>query len=125
MRKRPGINPDVKRIKKMAKCKKEIIPTTKSGIIAALAEAGSAVDAEKPVSKKQALAIYEKLLHIAIFGAKQEEKGIMLPGFGKVKLVKRPARMGRNPATGETIKIKAKKVVKVLACKALKDAILG
>ena len=98
--------------------KKEIIPTTKSGIMAALAEAGQ-------ISKKQAVAVYEKLIDIAVKGAKQEEKGIMLPGIGKVKLVKRPARTGRNPATGETIKIKAKKVVKLVACKALKDAILG
>lgn len=98
--------------------KKEVIPTTKSGIIAALAEAGE-------ISKKQALAVYEKLIDIAVKGAKQEEKGIMLPGIGKVKLIKRPARMGRNPATGETIKIKAKTVVKIVACKALKDAILG
>jgi DNA-binding protein HU-beta len=86
--------------------------------MAALAEAGQ-------VSKKQAAAIYERLVDLAIKGAKQEEKGFMLPALGKVKLVKRPARMGRNPATGETIKIKAKKVVKVVACKALKDAILG
>ncbi len=98
--------------------KKEVVPTTKSGIIAALATAGE-------VSKKQAAAIYEKLVDIAIKGAKQEEKGIMLPALGKVKLVKRPARTGRNPATGETIKIKAKKVVKIVACKALKDAILA
>ena len=98
--------------------KKEIIPTTKSGIMAALADAAQ-------ISKKQAVAVYDKLLDIAIKGAKQEAKGLMLPGFGKVKLVKRPARTGRNPATGETIKIKAKKVVKIVACKALKDAILG
>ena len=58
--------------------------------------------------------------------AKQEgKKGITLPAIGKVKLIKRPARTGRNPATGETIKIKAKTVVKIVACKALKDAILG
>lgn len=101
---------------KMAK--KELVPTTKSGIIAALAAAGE-------INKKQAAAVYAKLLDIAVKGAKQEEKGLMLPGFGKVKLVKRPARIGRNPATGEQIKIKAKKVVKVVACKALKDAILG
>ena len=81
--------------------KKEVIPTTKSGIMGALAEAAG-------VSKKQAVAVYEKLVDIAIKGAKQEEKGLTLPGIGKVKLVKRPARMGRNPATGETIKIKAK-----------------
>ncbi len=98
--------------------KKEVVPTTKSGIMAALAEAGE-------ISKKQAVAVYEKLVDIAIKGAKQEEKGLTLPGIGKVKLVKRPARMGRNPATGETIKIKAKKVVKIVACKAFKDAILG
>ena len=99
--------------------KKEIIPTTKSGIIMALAAAGE-------INKKQAVAVYDKLVEIAIKGAKQEgAKGITLPAIGKVKLIKRPARMGRNPATGEQIKIKAKTVVKILACKALKDAILG
>ena len=98
--------------------KKEVIPTTKSGIMAALAEAAG-------ISKKQAVAVYEKLVDIAIKGAKQEEKGLMLPAVGKVKLIKRPARMGRNPATGEQIKIKAKKVVKIVACKAFKDAVLG
>lgn len=98
--------------------KKEVIPTTKSGIMALIAEAAG-------INKKQALAAYEKLLDIAVKGAKQEEKGIMLPGFGKVKLVKRPARTCRNPATGEMIKVKAKKVAKIVACKAFKDAILG
>jgi len=99
--------------------KKEIIPTTKSGIMAALAEAGQ-------ISKKQAVAVYEKLVDLAIKGAKQEgAKGITLPAIGKVKLIKRPARVGRNPATGEQIKIKAKTVVKILACKAFKDAVLG
>ena len=98
--------------------KKEVVPTTKSGIMVALAEAGG-------VTKKQAVAIYDRLVDLAVKGAKQEEKGYMLPAIGKVTLVKRPARTGRNPMTGETIKIKAKKVVKVVACKALKDAILG
>ncbi len=98
--------------------KKEIVPTTKSGIMAALAESAE-------ITKKQALQVYERLIDLAIKGAKQEEKGFMLPGLGKVKKIQRPARMGRNPATGEQIKIKAKKVVKLVACKALKDAILG
>ena len=86
--------------------------------MAALAEAGE-------ISKKQAVAIYDRLIDLAIKGAKQEEKGFMLPALGKVKLVKRPARTGRNPMTGEKIKIKAKKVVKIVACKALKDAVLA
>ena len=98
--------------------KKEVVPTTKSGIMVALAEAAG-------ITKKQAVAVYEKLVDLAVKGAKQEEKGFMLPGLGKVKKIQRPARMGRNPATGETIKIKAKKVVKLVACKALKDAVLG
>ncbi len=101
----------------MAK-KKEVVPTTKSGIIAALAEAGG-------VTKAQAVAIYERLIDLAVKGALQEEKGYMLPGIGKVKKVSRPARNGINPMTKEPIKIKAKKVVKLIACKALKDAILG
>jgi DNA-binding protein HU-beta len=94
------------------------VPTTKSGIMAAIAEAAG-------ITKKQAVAAYEAVVDIAIRGAKQEEKGITLPAIGKVKLVKRPARIGRNPATGEQIKIKAKKVVKIVACKAFKDAVLG
>lgn len=102
----------------MAKAKKELVPTTKAGIMVALAESAE-------ITKKQAVAVYERLIDLAIKGAKQEEKGFMLPGLGKVKKIQRPARMGRNPATGEQIKIKAKKVVKLVPCKALKDAILG
>ena len=98
--------------------KKEVVPTTKSGIMAALAEAAG-------ITKKQAVTVYEKLIDLAVKGAKQEEKGYMLPGLGKLVKKQQAARTGRNPATGETIKIKAKKVVKVVACKALKDAILG
>jgi DNA-binding protein HU-beta len=48
-----------------------------------------------------------------------------IPGLGKLVLVNRAACMGRNPATSETIQIKAKKVVKFRGAKAAKDAILG
>jgi len=48
-----------------------------------------------------------------------------LPGLGKFVLVQRKARMGRNPVTGATIKIPAKKVVKFRVVKAAKDTILG
>jgi DNA-binding protein HU-beta len=47
-----------------------------------------------------------------------------LPGLGKLQKKKRDARMGRNPATGETIQIPAKTVVKFRLAKAAKDAIL-
>jgi len=50
-------------------------------------------------------------------------KQVTLVGFGTFKVGKRAARNGRNPQTGATIKIKASKVVKFRAGKALKDAV--
>ncbi|MDD2456683.1 MAG: HU family DNA-binding protein, partial [Kiritimatiellae bacterium] len=95
---------------------KKATPKTKSEIMAALAAAGE-------ISKKQAGLVYETLLTIAYAGAKAP-KGIMLPGLGKLIKVKRPARMGRNPATGAQIKIPAKTVAKFRLAKAAKDAVL-
>ena len=88
---------------------------TKSQIIAEVAE-------KQGVSKKQAKAGIEALVAMAYKGAKD---GFTIPGLGKLVKVNRKARMGRNPATGEAIKIKAKKVVKFRVAKACKDAILG
>jgi DNA-binding protein HU-beta len=88
---------------------------TKSQIVAGVAAAAE-------ISKKQAVAVLEALLCMAYKGAKD---GFTVPGLGKLVLVNRKARMGRNPATGEVIKIKAKKVVKFRVAKAAKDAILG
>ncbi len=50
---------------------------------------------------------------------------VSIPGFAKFARIDRPARMGRNPATGETIKIAAKRVAKITPLKAFKDAALG
>ena len=67
-----------------------------------------------------------KFLEVLAFTAyKQAKNGFTLPGLGKLVLVNRKARMGRNPATGETIHIPAKKVVKFRIAKACKDAVLG
>jgi DNA-binding protein HU-beta len=91
-------------------------PTTKAQIIAQIAE-----DAE--ITKKQATAALESLVAMSYKGAKSV-KGFTIPGIGKLIKVQRKARMGRNPATGETIKIKAKKVLKFRIAKAAKDAVL-
>jgi DNA-binding protein HU-beta len=56
---------------------------------------------------------------------KNAKNSFTLPGLGKLVLVNRKARTGRNPATGETIKIPAKKVVKFRVAKACKDAVLN
>ena len=90
---------------------------TKSEIMAAMAEAAG-------ISKKQAAAAYEKLLEVAYAGAKGP-KGIMLPGLGKLLKAKSKARTGRNPATGEAIKIPARTKAKFRLCKAAKDAVLA
>ena len=88
---------------------------TKSQIVAGVAEAVE-------LSNKQAGAAIEALVCLAYKNAKN---GFTLPGLGKLVLVNRKARMGRNPATGATIKIPAKRVVKFRVAKAAKDAILG
>ena len=74
------------------------------------------------ITKKAAVEILE---FIAALAYKNAKNTFTLPGLGKLVLVNRKARVGRNPATGETIQIKAKKVVKFRVAKAAKDAILG
>ena len=74
------------------------------------------------LSKKAAVEILEIIADLAYKNAKNT---FTLPGLGKLVLVNRKARMGRNPATGEAIQIKAKRVVKFRVAKACKDAILG
>ena len=88
---------------------------TKSQIATSLAESVG-------LTKKQAVQSIEALVALAYKNAK---KSFTIPGLGKIVLVNRKARMGRNPATGATIKIAAKRVVKFRVAKAAKDAILG
>jgi DNA-binding protein HU-beta len=59
----------------------------------------------------------------SITKALKKKQTVTLVGFGTFKVDKRKARKGRNPQTGEEIKIKAKKVPKFVAGKALKDAV--
>ena len=88
-------------------------PKTKTQIIAALAESAD-------ITKVQAKAVLESLAEMAY---KEAKLGFTIPGLGKLVVVKRKARMGRNPMTGEAIKIPAKKVLKFRIAKAAKDAI--
>ena len=88
---------------------------SKSQIAAEIAEKAG-------IKKKQAAEILE---HIAGLAYKNAKNTFTLPGIGKIVLVNRKARIGRNPATGATIQIAAKRVVKFRVAKAAKDAILG
>jgi DNA-binding protein HU-beta len=88
---------------------------TKSATIATLAQKSN-------LSKKQITEVIDGLLVLA---TKEAKNGFVVPGFGKLVLANRKARIGRNPQTGEPIKIPAKRVVKVRIAKSLKDTVLG
>ena len=88
---------------------------TKAATLAALA-------GKTGVTKKAAGEFVDELVKLAY---KEAKNSFTLPGFGKLVLVNRKARMGRNPATGESIKIPAKRVVKFRVAKACKEAVLG
>jgi len=71
--------------------------------------------------KKKIAEVMEKVVALAY---EQAPAGFTIPGLGKLVLVHRKARMGRNPATGEPIHIPAKTVLKFRIAKAAKDAVL-
>ena len=74
------------------------------------------------VNNKVARGFVEELAKIAI--SETKKNGVfVLPGLGRIVKANRKARMGRNPATGEAIKIAAKTVVKFRVAKAVKDSI--
>jgi DNA-binding protein HU-beta len=75
------------------------------------------------MTKKDVSGFLDTLTEIAYRETKKKGEFTM-PGFGKLVKVQRKARTGRNPATGEIIKIKAKNVVKFRVAKACKDAII-
>ena len=88
---------------------------TKTQFVAKVAEKAG-------ITKKAAANLVQFIAETAY---KEAKNSFTFPGLGKLVLVNRKARMGRNPATGEAIKIPAKKVVKFRVAKAAKDAILG
>ncbi|HET7335467.1 MAG TPA: HU family DNA-binding protein, partial [Rhizomicrobium sp.] len=99
--------------KAAAKAKVETLTTRQLGTM--LAE-------KQELSKKQANEIIEDLI---VMISKQLKKGVRvrLNGLGVLQVRKRAARMGRNPATGEAIKIKASKKVAFRVAKELKESV--
>lgn len=90
-------------------------PTTLKNYAVAMAEKHS-------MAKKQATELLEDFIGLIVKSLKKGEK-IRIGGLGIFQVRKRPARMGRNPATGEAIKIKASKKVAFRASKDLKEAV--
>lgn len=89
---------------------------TKSALLAALAE-------QTGLAKKDVVTLTEAMTELAYKEVKKS--GVfVVPGLGKLVKVHRAARQGRNPATGATIQIPAKTVVKFRVAKAAKEAVL-
>ncbi len=89
---------------------------TKSQIVAHFAE-------KFDLSKKSAGTILDEVAALAV-GETKKAGAFILPGIGKLVISNRKARMGFNPATGEQIKIPAKRVVKMRLAKSFKDAVI-
>ena len=89
---------------------------SKSQILATLSDTSG-------LSKKDVKNFMDKLAELAYSEVKKNGE-FVLPGFGKLVKINRAARSGRNPATGATIQIPAKVVVKFRVAKAAKDALL-
>ena len=90
---------------------------TKSKIVAHLAE-------KCAMSKKAVNGFFDELFKLAVKEAKRAGK-FVIPGLGRAVKRHSKARMGRNPQTGEPLKIKAKTVVRLRPSKQLKEAVLG
>ncbi|MBI1356469.1 MAG: HU family DNA-binding protein [Acidobacteria bacterium] len=96
--------------------KKAVTPLTQTQVVTALAE-------KCDVNKKVAKTLLDELGALAIAETKRSGK-FVLPGLGRFVKSERKARTGRNPATGATIKIPARTVVKFRVAKAAADAIV-
>ena len=90
---------------------------TKSQLVQRLAEAAE-------LNKKQADVVLQKLVDITVSSVRKGDP-VKIPGLGTFRKVQTKARMGRNPQTGEQIKIPARKKVRFSVAKTFKEAVLG
>ena len=95
---------------------------TKAANTVTLRHIGVALSESHDMPKKQANAVLEDMVALITKHLKKGDR-IRIGGLGILQVRKRPARMGRNPATGEAIKIKASKKVAFRPAKELKEAV--
>lgn len=90
---------------------------TKSQLVQKLADGSG-------VTKKQAATMLEQLVEVTV-GSVRKGDPVKIPGLGTFRKVQTKARMGRNPQTGEPIKIPARKKVRFSVAKTFKESVLG
>lgn len=105
-----------------SKSKPAAKPATKSQAKVTLKQLAAVLAEEHELTKKQGEAVLNDLVALITKHLKKGER-VRLTGLGILQVRKRAARMGRNPATGEAIKIKASKKVAFRASKELKMAV--
>jgi len=86
------------------------------------AELAEAIYEKLPVDKQKAAQIVEDYIELIKEGLDKDSK-VMLSGFGSFEVKSKPARRGRNPQTGDTITLRARKVVKFKPSQLLRKAI--
>jgi len=111
----PAAKPAARTAAKTAAAPKKVVTVTLRQLAAELAEAHG-------MTKKQTEAVLGDLVTMTTKRLKKGEK-VRFTGLGTMEVRKRPARMGRNPATGEAIKIKASKKVAFRVAKELKESV--
>lgn len=112
---KPATKPAARTAAKTAAAPKKVVTVTLRQLAAELAEAHG-------MTKKQTEAVLGDLVTMTTKRLKKGEK-VRFTGLGTMEVRKRPARMGRNPATGEAIKIKASKKVAFRVAKELKESV--
>ena len=112
---KPAAKPAARTAAKTAAAPKKVVTVTLRQMAAELAEAHG-------MTKKQTEAVLGDLVTMTTKRLKKGEK-VRFTGLGTMEVRKRPARMGRNPATGEAIKIKASKKVAFRVAKELKESV--
>ncbi len=106
----------------MAKASKAAKAKPGKATTVTLKHLGNALAEQHNLPKKQANEVLNDMIGMITTHLKKGAR-IRIGGFGVLQVRKRPARMGRNPATGEAIKIKASKKVAFRAAKELKEAV--
>ncbi|MEZ5999213.1 HU family DNA-binding protein [Hyphomonas sp.] len=112
---KPAAKPAARTAAKTAAAPKKVVTVTLRQLAAELADAHG-------LTKKQTEAVLGDLVTMTTKRLKKGEK-VRFTGLGTMEVRKRPARMGRNPATGEAIKIKASKKVAFRVAKELKESV--
>jgi len=88
-------------------------------------ELAKAVAVQADVELKTVISVLDSFTEVVTAVVAKGVEPVSIPGFAKFVKVDRPARMGRNPATGEAIRIKASKKARITPVKAFKDAVLA